>query len=667
MKTFLILILFVIYTPLMAQGTPQGYSLETVDLPKGAVTVLGLCHKPDGTLAIATWEGEVWEYKNSTWSLFAQDLMEPNGIYYDKEEDAYYVAQKPELTRLIDNNKDGICDSYECVTDAFGISGEYHEYHYGPVADSQGRLYATLNLAAAGNQNFYLDDNKGPGKGGDMRYSGAYRGWIYRSDRDGHFQPIASGLRSPAGLGVSPDDEVFVTDNQGDWVADSCMYHIEEGKFYLHPVSLLAKPEYTKEKLKAMTAADFAKIKTDPAIWFPREVISNSPGSPVWDTTGGKFGPFSGQIFITDQTQSNYFRCGTEKINGVMQGWCVDFIRGTKSGGVKLSWAPDGTLWSAQVGRGWRSRGGERTALQYAKWDGITMPFEIYEVNLTNTGFKVSFTEPIKEQYLPKITSWHYNYWSTYGSNKVHEKELPVTQLKISADKKSVTFNVPLEEGKVYALDFSNLQNNDNELLGSNTAYYTVNKTKTPTNSAINLLDSYGFNMSNRWQIKDGVLSPSEKPGGILYTKESYTNFSLTLDYKTSEKCNSGIFFRTDPKNPVQGGFEIQISSPGIYHGKHIVGSLYDAKEPIAQASKKDGEWNTFNLTCVDSQIIATINGITVQKADLNDWTTPNQNPDGSKNKFNTALKNLPHTGHIGLQYHGQPIFYRNITIKELP
>ena len=44
--------------------------------------------------------------------------MEPNGIHYDTKEDAYYVSQKPELTRLIDLNKDGVCDRYECVTDA---------------------------------------------------------------------------------------------------------------------------------------------------------------------------------------------------------------------------------------------------------------------------------------------------------------------------------------------------------------------------------------------------------------------------------------------------------------------------------------------------------------------------------------------------------------------
>ena len=126
-KSLLAIAIFAFHGLTTQAQIPEGYKLETVELPKGAVTILGLCHKPDGTLAIVSWEGEVWERKNHVWTKFAENLMEPNGIYYDSKEKAYYVAQKPELTRLTDTNQDGICDRYECVTDAFGITGEYHD------------------------------------------------------------------------------------------------------------------------------------------------------------------------------------------------------------------------------------------------------------------------------------------------------------------------------------------------------------------------------------------------------------------------------------------------------------------------------------------------------------------------------------------------------------
>ena len=66
MKTILPSLTFLLFTSLVLCSNPcNGYKVVTVPLPRGAVSVLGLCHKPDGTLAIATWEGEVWESKDA--------------------------------------------------------------------------------------------------------------------------------------------------------------------------------------------------------------------------------------------------------------------------------------------------------------------------------------------------------------------------------------------------------------------------------------------------------------------------------------------------------------------------------------------------------------------------------------------------------------------------
>ncbi|MBG86651.1 MAG: hypothetical protein CMO80_07095 [Verrucomicrobiales bacterium] len=179
-------------------------------------------------------------------------------------------------------------------------------------------------------------------------------------------------------------------------------------------------------------------------------------------------------------------------------------------------------------------------------------------------------------------------------------------------------------------------------------------------------LKAWNLQKKGAWELKDGVLSPSEKPGGYIWSKKSYGDCEVSLDYKTSEKCNSGLFFRTDPKNAVQGGFEIQIASDGLYSGKHIVGALYDAKEPSAAAGKPDGEWNTMVLTCKGPKISVVLNGKKVLNVNIDDWDTGNKNPDGSKNKFKTALKDLPRTGKLGLQYHGHPVWFRNIKVKNL-
>ncbi|MDA7861454.1 DUF1080 domain-containing protein [bacterium] len=185
------------------------------------------------------------------------------------------------------------------------------------------------------------------------------------------------------------------------------------------------------------------------------------------------------------------------------------------------------------------------------------------------------------------------------------------------------------------------------------------------TNLLANGLKGWSVAKPGAWQVDDGVLHPSEKPEGYIWTEKPYENFELSLDYKTSEKCNSGVFFRTDPQNPVQGGFEIQVASHGLYSGKHIVGALYDAKSPSESAGKPDGEWNQMKITCVGPNIQVVLNGKNVLNANLDKWTTPKLNPDGTKNKFKTALKKLPRTGNIGFQYHGHPVWFRNVVIRK--
>ena len=175
-----------------------------------------------------------------------------------------------------------------------------------------------------------------------------------------------------------------------------------------------------------------------------------------------------------------------------------------------------------------------------------------------------------------------------------------------------------------------------------------------------------GMQLNDQWVIVEGVLSPSEKPGGYIWSKDVFSDFEVSVEYKTSEKCNSGLFFRTDPKNSVQGGFEVQIASPGLYSGKHVVGSLYDAKEPAVAAGKPDGEWNNLTLRCEGPQMHAVLNGQEVLNLSIDDWATARQNPDGTKNKFKTALKDLPRQGHIGFQYHGHPVWIRNARVTPL-
>lgn len=197
-------------------------------------------------------------------------------------------------------------------------------------------------------------------------------------------------------------------------------------------------------------------------------------------------------------------------------------------------------------------------------------------------------------------------------------------------------------------------------------------------------LDAWEF-AEGSWTIDDGVLvcrmkQVEGKNGqsvtrgmGNIWTKKDYGDFRLTLSYKLSEAANSGVFYRADKDNPVQGGFEVQLmDNEGFQktHGKKearkLNGSFYDAQAPSSDPSNPAGEWNTLTLTCEGPRVRIAINGTEVIDVDVDQWDTPRKNPDGSSNKFKTALKDLPRTGRIGLQNHGQVVWFKDIKIRPL-
>jgi hypothetical protein len=169
--------------------------------------------------------------------------------------------------------------------------------------------------------------------------------------------------------------------------------------------------------------------------------------------------------------------------------------------------------------------------------------------------------------------------------------------------------------------------------------------------------------------IEEGAINPYKCGGGMVYTKERFANFVLSCDFKVSQGCNSGVFFRVgDPKNEVQTGFEIQVmdSAGRSTPGKHDCGALYDVLAPSKNPMKKAGEWNHMEITADKAMVKVILNGETVVEADLDKYSEPGKNVDGSKNKFERALKDFPREGHIGLQDHGKPVWYKNVKLRVL-
>ncbi len=288
---------------------PAGYRVETIAVPQGVtLEVGGMAFERSGALLVCTRIGEIWRYRGGQWSLFASGLHEPLGLHVDVATGAVYVMQRPELTRLIDVDGDGDADRFLTVCAAWGVSDNYHEYAYGLARTADGSFYGTLNLAHAIAPKYDV----GRFGGSAMSRPARWRGWAFRVTPQGVFEPIASGLRSPAGIGANAAGEVFYTDNQGDWIGTSTLQHLERGAFYGHPASLLDHERFKERDPASVMREELATMRRMPTVHIPHGELANSPGEPVFDQTGGKFGPFQGQVFVGDQARSNVFRVALE-------------------------------------------------------------------------------------------------------------------------------------------------------------------------------------------------------------------------------------------------------------------------------------------------------------------------------------------------------------------
>jgi arylsulfatase A-like enzyme len=188
-------------------------------------------------------------------------------------------------------------------------------------------------------------------------------------------------------------------------------------------------------------------------------------------------------------------------------------------------------------------------------------------------------------------------------------------------------------------------------------------------------LDAWQKSPTAQWRIEDGAVGIDRTDGGLnnddyLWTKERYSDFVLELEFKTVEGyCNSGVFFRTaDLADPVNTGTEMQVTNS---YGRPLsrggtAGAIYDFLAPTKNTVKPPGQWNQARLTVRGSQIQVELNGEQILEMDVDQWTEARKNPDGTSNSFDRPLKDFPREGHIGLQDHGRPIWYRNIRVKRL-
>lgn len=185
------------------------------------------------------------------------------------------------------------------------------------------------------------------------------------------------------------------------------------------------------------------------------------------------------------------------------------------------------------------------------------------------------------------------------------------------------------------------------------------------------------------WKIEDDAIrcigsgrgEAGNKDGGDIIYDKKFKNFTLSLEWKISEGGNSGIFYlgqedldyvwKTAPEMQVLDNDKHPDAKLGI-DGNRQAGSLYDLIPAKPQNVKPVGEWNQVEITVYNGTVIHKQNGVNVVEYHL--WT-PEWNALVAESKFpslNEDWADVANEGYIGLQDHGDDVWFRNIKIKEL-
>jgi hypothetical protein len=388
----------------------------------------------DGRAAVSTWNGDVWivsgiddSLEHLAWKRYATGLFDPLGLRI--VDDVVYVHGRDGLTRLHDENGDGEADFYECFNNQVYITSAFHEFAFDLQTDAEGNFY----FSKAGPVN--------PGGRGFMKIA-PHHGTILRVSRDGsHIETIATGLRAPNGIGVSPTGIVTSGDNEGTYIP-RCR------------INWITKPGYyggVKDTAHRSPVPDQPDL---PLCWMPMEV-DNSSGGQVW-VTGAGWPDLAGRLLHLSYGTCSVYLVLKEEVDGIVQGGVVRLPANFTSSCMRARFSPtDGQLYVVGL-QGWQTSAAKEGGFHRVRRTKAPLDIPV-GLRTCEQGVYVTFAEPLDAKTATDPESfgveiWNYLYSSNYGSpelsllhperkveqGKPNRDPLKVTASKLSPDGRTV-------------------------------------------------------------------------------------------------------------------------------------------------------------------------------------------------------------------------------------
>ncbi|HRN55536.1 MAG TPA: hypothetical protein PLL71_03745, partial [Agriterribacter sp.] len=429
------------------------YAVDNIGLPfnnesNSWIRPTALAFTNNGRLLITTYAGDVWmatgidnSLNHISWQRIAAGLYEPMGIQVIK--DRIYVTTRNGISILHDLNGDNETDFYESFFPDTDVSSFFHAFNFGLETDSEGNLYYVKPGA--------YTNNKMPGN-------------VLKISPDGkRSENLATGFRVNNGITVTPGNNIFVSDNQGQWIPANKINYIKKGGFYGYVPNLASKewsPDGIQFREDQMTDgivnADIIPVPGSfepPALWIPQE-FDNSPGGGVWSDTA--WGPLGNQFIHTSYGKGWIYHFHPHEANGIMQGSMIAFPFQFDAGIQRAAVNPaDKQLYVTGL-TGWddgvASRYGTLNRIRYKGGEGYLMK----DAEVLKNGIKLQFNFELDKEKCEqvenyKVSQWNYKWTSNYGSSHYSlkhtgakgEDTVAVNRVMVREDKRSVFLEIP--------------------------------------------------------------------------------------------------------------------------------------------------------------------------------------------------------------------------------
>jgi hypothetical protein len=407
----------------LAEASGAAFVVDLIGVPHenpfdALFFLAGLGFFANGDAALATAHGDVWivrgldeKLDRVTWQRFATGLYQPLGLEIVDEQ--IYVLGRDQITRLHDSNDDGEADFYESFNHAIVDHGEPHAY--------------AMRLERAADGGFLFL------KSGDPPHGSA----LLHVSKDGdELAVVARGFRHPFGMGVGPQGEITVADNEGNWVPSSKIDLIRPGSFYGFLGSAKERGD--------------SPLPARPLCYLPK-VADNASGGQIWHTSP-QWGPYQrNEMFHFSWGRCTLHGVLRQRVGEVWQAATVE-VPGVKfrGGPAEAAFHPrDGQLYVVGLD-GWQTAAEVDGSFERVRYTG--KPVHLPSGFAAHAdGIAITFSEPLDqasaedaENY--RVEQWNYQWSGTYGSYhysvadpaKIGHDRVKVEQAILSSDGKQL-------------------------------------------------------------------------------------------------------------------------------------------------------------------------------------------------------------------------------------